>query len=73
MQISQPESYWTYEICHGHYVRQYHEEREGKKVKLQEYILGRWDTALTKLLRMYYILLILFFVVLVLHAIILFS
>lgn len=37
------ESYWTYEICHGRYIRQYHEDREGKKVKLQEYILGKWD------------------------------
>lgn len=37
------EAYWTYELCHGRYVRQYHEEREGKKVKLQEYYLGRWD------------------------------
>ncbi|XP_030748881.1 endoplasmic reticulum lectin 1 [Sitophilus oryzae] len=39
------ESYWTYEVCHGKYIRQYHEEREGKKVKLQEYILGKWDEA----------------------------
>ncbi|XP_034245741.1 endoplasmic reticulum lectin 1 isoform X2 [Thrips palmi] len=45
-----PESYWTYEICHGLHVRQYHEEREGKKVKLQEYILGRWDSSMTRLL-----------------------
>lgn len=37
------ESYWTYEICHGKYIRQYHEDREGKKVKLQEYFLGRWE------------------------------
>lgn len=37
------ESYWTYEVCHGKYIRQYHEEREGKKVKLQEYLLGKWD------------------------------
>ncbi|PSN40562.1 Endoplasmic reticulum lectin 1 [Blattella germanica] len=37
------ESYWTYELCHGRYVRQYHEEREGKKVKLQEFFLGRWN------------------------------
>ncbi|PNF24823.1 Endoplasmic reticulum lectin 1 [Cryptotermes secundus] len=37
------ESYWTYEVCHGRYIRQYHEEREGKKVKLQEYYLGKWN------------------------------
>lgn len=37
------ESYWTYEICHGKYIRQYHEDREGKKVKMQEYYLGKWD------------------------------
>ncbi|GAB0089102.1 endoplasmic reticulum lectin 1 [Sergentomyia squamirostris] len=37
------ESYWTYEVCHGQYVRQYHEERDGKSVKSQEYYLGRWD------------------------------
>lgn len=37
------ESYWTYEVCHGRFIRQYHEDREGKKVKLQEYILGRWS------------------------------
>jgi len=39
----QLESYWTYELCHGRYIRQYHEEREGKKVKLQEYYLGMWN------------------------------
>uniref|UniRef100_A0A8D8X3U9 Endoplasmic reticulum lectin 1 n=1 Tax=Cacopsylla melanoneura TaxID=428564 RepID=A0A8D8X3U9_9HEMI len=38
------ESYWTYEVCHGRYVRQFHEDREGKKeVRLQEYYLGKWD------------------------------
>lgn len=37
------ESYWTYEVCHGRYIRQYHEDREGKKIKIQEYILGKWD------------------------------
>lgn len=37
------ESYWTYEVCHGRYIRQFHEDREGKKVKLQEYFLGRWE------------------------------
>lgn len=25
------ESYWTYEICHGSYIKQYHEEREGNR------------------------------------------
>lgn len=42
------ESYWTYEVCHGRFIRQYHEDREGKKVKLQEYFLGRWDKTYLK-------------------------
>lgn len=29
------ESYWTYEICHGNYIKQYHEERDGKNTKMQ--------------------------------------
>ncbi|XP_076655957.1 endoplasmic reticulum lectin 1 isoform X1 [Halictus rubicundus] len=37
------ELYWTYELCHGKYVRQYHEDRDGKKVKIQEYYLGTFD------------------------------
>ena len=37
------EHYWTYELCHGRYIRQYHEEREGKNVKLTEYTLGKYD------------------------------
>lgn len=37
------ESYWTYELCHGKYLRQYHEERTGKDLKLQEYFLGRYS------------------------------
>ena len=32
--------YWTYELCHGKHIRQYHEERDGKVIKMQEYILG---------------------------------
>jgi len=34
------ESYWNYELCHGKSLRQYHEEREGKNIKLVEYSLG---------------------------------
>jgi len=37
------ESYWTYELCHGKALRQYHEEREDKSIKVQEYFLGRFD------------------------------
>lgn len=36
------ESYWTYELCHGRFLRQYHEERDGKQIKLQEYKLGQF-------------------------------
>ncbi|XP_026732359.1 endoplasmic reticulum lectin 1 isoform X1 [Trichoplusia ni] len=38
------ESYWSYEVCHGRYIRQYHEEREGKQLRTQEYYLGHWNT-----------------------------
>ena len=40
--VCRAEPYWTYELCHGKYLRQYHEEREGKNVKLQEYYLGKF-------------------------------
>ena len=45
------ESYWTYEICHGNYIKQYHEERDGKATKLQEYYLGKWTKTMTEDLR----------------------
>ncbi|XP_005106471.1 endoplasmic reticulum lectin 1 [Aplysia californica] len=35
------ESYWTYELCHGKHLKQYHEAKEqGMAPKLQEYYLG---------------------------------
>ncbi|KAL3226276.1 hypothetical protein MRX96_025185 [Rhipicephalus microplus] len=38
------EQYWTYELCHGKSVRQYHEESIDNKVVLQEYFLGKYDS-----------------------------
>ncbi|XP_013149234.1 PREDICTED: endoplasmic reticulum lectin 1 isoform X2 [Papilio polytes] len=37
------DSYWSYEICHGRYIKQYHEERDGKEVRTQEFYLGIWS------------------------------
>ncbi|KAM3606858.1 uncharacterized protein V6R79_024604 [Siganus canaliculatus] len=34
------ESYWTYEVCHGKHVRQFHEEKETGQISVQEYFLG---------------------------------
>lgn len=33
------DSYWTYEVCHGNYIKQFHEERD----RMQEYYLGKFD------------------------------
>ncbi|XP_037957217.1 endoplasmic reticulum lectin 1 [Teleopsis dalmanni] len=42
------EAYWSYELCHGSHMRQYHEEREGKTTKFQEYYLGKWSEEKTE-------------------------
>lgn len=39
------EQYWTYELCHGKYLRQFHEENTMQKVKSQEYFLGKFDAS----------------------------
>lgn len=37
------EPYWTYELCHGRFLRQYHEENTLQGSFTQEYILGLYD------------------------------
>lgn len=39
------EQYWTYELCHGKSLRQYHEESLINKVAVQEYFLGKYDAS----------------------------
>lgn len=35
--------YWTYELCHGRYILQYHEEKDAaRRIKRQEYYLGQY-------------------------------
>ncbi|KAL7635066.1 UNVERIFIED_CONTAM: hypothetical protein RMT77_014051 [Armadillidium vulgare] len=35
------ESFWTYELCHGQWIKQYHEGREELGQRFQDYSLGR--------------------------------
>lgn len=37
------EQYWTYELCHGRFIRQFHEESTIQKLKGQEFFLGKYD------------------------------
>lgn len=37
--------YWTYELCHGMHIRQYHDSKvAGKKATLQQYFLGYYHS-----------------------------
>ncbi|XP_060553058.1 endoplasmic reticulum lectin 1-like isoform X1 [Ruditapes philippinarum] len=44
------ESYWTYELCHGKHIKQYHDNKELglQKPKLQEYYLGQISKTVTE-------------------------
>lgn len=35
--------YWTYELCHGRFLRQFHDSSVMNKAKSQEYFLGRFS------------------------------
>jgi len=37
------ETYWSYELCHGKYIRQYHEEKIKNGVSKTEYFLGYYN------------------------------
>ena len=37
------ETYWSYELCHGKYIRQYHEEKIKNGVAKTEYFLGYYN------------------------------
>ena len=40
------ESYWIYELCHGQFVKQYHETKNaGKRLVTNEYYLGYYDAS----------------------------
>uniref|UniRef100_A0A915PUF4 Endoplasmic reticulum lectin 1 n=1 Tax=Setaria digitata TaxID=48799 RepID=A0A915PUF4_9BILA len=41
--------YWTYELCHGRYVMQYHDNREMQRNSRSEYYLGNYGREQSKL------------------------
>nr|CAX69838.1 XTP3-transactivated gene B protein precursor [Schistosoma japonicum] len=41
--VVRSEAYWSYELCHNQYIKQFHEERKsGKSSPVQEYYLGHY-------------------------------
>ena len=40
------ETYWSYEVCHGKYIRQYHDEKIKGGTKTTEYFLGYFNQKL---------------------------
>lgn len=41
--------YWTYELCHGRYIMQYHDNRETQRNARSEYYLGNYGREQSKL------------------------
>lgn len=39
------EQYWAYEVCHGKYIKQYHDEKDidSNTLNRQEFVLGQYD------------------------------
>uniref|UniRef100_T1JYV6 Endoplasmic reticulum lectin 1 n=1 Tax=Tetranychus urticae TaxID=32264 RepID=T1JYV6_TETUR len=42
------EPYWSYELCHGKFIRQFHDESTSQKAYSQEYYLGKFDLSQLK-------------------------
>lgn len=42
------DSYWTYQLCHGRSLRQYHEDTVASKVAIMEFYLGKSDAETRK-------------------------
>ena len=54
------EHYWTYELCHGRFLRQYHEERDGKTIKVIDSCKKLLVKKISKFMKVHFILKIIF-------------